>query len=112
MPPLLSICVPTFNRDLILKDCLENILLSKSQNIEIIISDNGSTDDTEQVVKSFNDIRLTYYKNQINLGYDLNIINLIKKARGKFIFFISDEDKINVSGINWIIDVISKNEDV
>ena len=59
IPPLVSIAVPTYNRaNSFLKESLASAINQTYQNIEVIVSDNCSTDNTELVVKSFNDSRL------------------------------------------------------
>lgn len=92
----ISICIPTYNRANILKRRLSHILKSNLDEIEILICDNASIDNTEAVVKSFKDPRINYHCNSENLGYDGNIIKCAEYAKGEFIFFLSDEDIINL----------------
>ena len=108
--PLLSICIPTYNRSKLLFKCIEHIILCHSQEIEIIVSDNASTDDTENVVKGIKDSRIKYYRNNKNFGYSINILRMIKRATGDFIFYINDEDYIEPKTIFWILKIVKENK--
>ena len=65
----LSICIPTYNRAKHINNCLNSILLNELNNdFEIIISDNGSTDNTESIVHEYIDkLPIKYFKNEENI---------------------------------------------
>lgn len=114
---ILSICIPTFNRADVLKYSLDQIVKATKDYqdlIEINISDNNSTDDTEYIVNQYIDQpNLFYYKNSVNIGFNLNIIKLIDyHATGKFCWIIGDDDFIDNESIPNVISVIQKNEDI
>lgn len=90
--PKLSICIPTYNRAIDLRRCLESVLSTQDRDIEVVVQDNCSPDQTEQIISSFCDTRIKYYKNDKNIGMVLNIISIIEKATGDFIFFLTDDD--------------------
>lgn len=104
----LSICIPTYNRASILKDTLLNILEYTGNDIEIIISDNHSEDNTYSIVKGFGDPRIKYFKNQENIGIVRNIVKVLEKAKGRFSLLISDEDFICISTIPTIKKIIDE----
>lgn len=106
---LLSICIPTYNRAEILSKTLNHIIQSPNKEIEIIISDNASSDSTITSVKNINDPRIKYFRNNKNLGFDFNLLKAIEKANGKFVFLLSDEDYINLEVIDWILNIVRKN---
>lgn len=89
-----SIIIPTVNRRDLLKLAITSVLRQKNVSLEVIVGDNGSTDDTEQVVRSFKDSRIRYIKNKKNIGYGLNVIQLFNKASGNYIFTLGDDDFI------------------
>ncbi len=98
---LLSICIPTFNRSALLNHNLNQILkqlyfINFANDIEIIISDNCSTDDTKEIVKYFLKIdnRFKYFRNDINIGADLNIVNCYNKSSGQYLWILADDDFI------------------
>lgn len=64
---------------------------------EIIVSDDGSTDNTLAIIKSFNDDRISIHINQERIGYAGNFENALGYARGEYIFF-ADQDDIWVQG--------------
>ena len=88
----LSVCIPTYNRAGYLKKCLRSVLTFDDPHLEIIVQDNCSPDNTEQVVKSFHDDRIHYFKNEMNIGGVKNAINIIEKASGDYIFYLTDDD--------------------
>ena len=75
--PLITIYTPTFNRAKILKNRAINSVLKQSyKNFEYIIVSDGSTDNTEQIVKSFKDKRIKFFKIKRKIQYKKNIENL------------------------------------
>ena len=104
--PLISICIPTFNRANILEKTLYDLIKIKSNKIEFVINDNGSTDDTKEIVEDFKDNRIKYFKNKSNLGFDANILKVIQNSRGLYIFLLSDEDKIETRTFHWLLNTL------
>lgn len=94
--PLVSVGIPTFNRPNGLKRTLENITAQRYKNLEIIVSDNCSTDvDVEAVVQSFmqNDLRISYHRQITNIGSWQNFLFVLKKARGDYFMWAADDDE-------------------
>ncbi len=90
---MLTIAIPTYNRASYLSECLESILPQMQEGMEILVSDNASTDNTEEVVKSYLAYPfITYYKNKKNIGMDGNFFNCLRKAKGDYVHLISDDD--------------------
>jgi glycosyltransferase involved in cell wall biosynthesis len=96
---LLSICIPTYNRSKELKKTLQLLLENSFKNLEIIVSDNASSDDTSDVVKEFNDPRIRYYRNDVNYGATFNIIKVLEYALGEYVVYLSDEDNLFIDNI-------------
>jgi len=99
--------------------CLDNIynqLVDKniSNQIEIIVSDNNSDDDTEIVVKDYikNNDNIFYYKNEKNLGFDANVDASITKATGIFRWILADDDYIIDGAISFIMQIIKNNNNI
>lgn len=94
--PLLSICIPTFNRAPNLHRCLQTILsqIGNCPLVEVDVSDNASTDYTQQVVKGYMQLytNIRYSRNDHNIGADANILLVTARARGKFIKLQGDDD--------------------
>lgn len=94
--PLITIAISTYNRaDSYLSQALESALNQTYQNIEIIVSDNCSTDNTEKVVKGYNDLRIRYFKQQKNIGANNNFNFCVSQARGDYFILLHDDDLID-----------------
>src|SRR3989344_9484992 len=115
--PLLSICIPTYNRAEKLQQCLDCIVNQFQDShvrdlIEVVISDNASEDNTTQVVKKLQELfdNIRYFRNEKNLGIDKNIINAVVKANGKYCWHIGDDDFIQNGSLKFLVDFLSKKE--
>ncbi len=94
--PLVSIGIPTYNRaNSYLKYALQSAVSQTYENIEIIVSDNCSSDDTESIVKGFGDARLRYYRQEENIGPVKNRNFCLEQARGKYLVMLLDDDLID-----------------
>ncbi len=106
---VLSICTPTFHRPKRISKIIEQFMEFQNEEVELIISDdNPWSDETEQLVKKYKDPRIKYFHNKINLGYDANLLLSIKRARGKYVFILLDEDDIETKTLPWIIQKIKE----
>ena len=88
----LSIVITTYNRSNLVKICLEK-LLKMSSLYEIIVVDDASIDDTEKVIKNFQNKKIKYFKNEQNLGIQRSYFNGLKKAKGNYVTFLADDDE-------------------
>lgn len=91
----LSIIVPVYNREKTIKKCLESICVQKLENIEIIVVDDGSTDETAKIIKGVQELNseIKYY--YINNSGAFNARKYgVKKAIGKYITFVDSDDWI------------------
>jgi glycosyltransferase involved in cell wall biosynthesis len=112
--PLLSVCIATYNRASYLKIALEHLRLQIQDNpeinsdIEIVISDNASEDNSSDVSEEFRKhfVHYTYTRNSENVGFDLNTINVVKHATGKWCWFHGDDDFILRGGLKNILNMI------
>ena len=90
--PLVSIITPTYNRPEYLKAALTSAVQQTYQNIEIIVSDNCSPENPQPLIESFKDSRIRFFRNQSNLGMFANTMNAFKKAQGKYVACLLDDD--------------------
>lgn len=106
--PFFTIAIPTYNRVEDLKVSLKFLLRQSFKDFEIVISDNCSTDNTKQVVKSFKDQRIRYFRNDNNIQVMPNVQRVIDLVRGKYIFLHADDDfitdKTTLKKVKEIID--------
>ncbi|MBI3333604.1 MAG: glycosyltransferase [Candidatus Omnitrophica bacterium] len=93
--PLVSICVPTYNRAAALAKSLPAILGQDYGALEILISDNGSEDGTEELCRRVQaqDPRVRYYRQPGNIGLYGNHNFCINESRGEFLCFFHDHDE-------------------
>lgn len=98
--PLISFCIPTYNRESYLPKSLDAIISQLDENskklVEILISDNASADATVKVAQSYietrRDLNIRLISNSTNLGMDGNFISCYKNATGKYVCLVSDDD--------------------
>lgn len=95
MSPLVSVCIPAYNAAKYIEETLKSITSQTWDDLEIIIGDNASTDNTKEVVEKYQnsyDNKIQYYRNETNLGYSGNCNKLIGKAKGKYICIFHSDD--------------------
>ncbi|WP_081210065.1 glycosyltransferase family 2 protein [Salegentibacter sediminis] len=93
MLPAITIITPTFNRGKFLKRMLKSVLEQSFQNWELIILDDGSNDNTQEVVKSFDDPRITYFYFIKHSGAGDKRNEGIRRAKSKYITFLDSDDE-------------------
>lgn len=92
--PFFSIVIPTYNRAADLQFALFCIFRQTFSDFEVVISDNCSNDNTKSVVQNIKDKRIRYFRLKKTVGNAVNFRNGIKRAKGKYVFFHSDDDFI------------------
>lgn len=118
MKPILSICIPTYNRAKFLPDLFESILkqINKENEdlIEVAVSDNASEDNTLEVINRYKKHfkNFTYFRWDKNMGADRNYLKCVEISNGEFCWLMGSDDKIEEGSINYILDILSKNNDV
>jgi glycosyltransferase involved in cell wall biosynthesis len=92
--PLVSIGMPVYNGEKYLRRTLESLLSQTYKNIELIVSDDCSTDSTQQICLSYAsaDSRLTYYRQPENAGITANFNHLLQLARGDYFMWAAQDD--------------------
>lgn len=113
--PLLSICIPTYNRAEYLKMTLESIVnqdaFLSSNAVEIVVSDNNSDDDTELVVRNLQEkypFRIKYNKNKKNI-LDANFTAVLNRASGKFRKLHNDTLPFLQGALSEMVEIVNKN---
>jgi glycosyltransferase involved in cell wall biosynthesis len=99
--PLVTIGIPTYNRaNTYLPEALGSALAQDYPNLELIISDNGSTDGTEAFVKSLNDPRIRYFRQEPSLRPNDNFNFCLQKASGTYFLLLHDDDRIDADFVS------------
>jgi len=89
--PLVSICIPVYNSARFLRKSLDSIVNQTYPNKEIIVSDNASTDGTEEIIKEYVE-NIKYHRNRRNIGAEANFSRCIELANGEFIAIYHSDD--------------------
>lgn len=113
-PPLLSLCIPTYNRASLLKMALEAIIgqigVAQTDQVEIIVSDNASPDGTAEVVKDLQaahpNVFLHFYRQPENKGPDANIYQVVRLAQGEFVYILSDDDVLLPGAVHKLLSLM------
>ncbi|MBP6431258.1 MAG: glycosyltransferase family 2 protein [Ferruginibacter sp.] len=113
--PLVSLIITNYNRQSTIAKAIESALQQDYGNLEVIISDNCSTDNSDEIIKKYtNDERVKYYRNETNIGMLLNFkISFEERAKGEFITIVnSDDELVSPSFIKDCIKAVLSNDNV
>lgn len=111
----ISVIIPTFNRAGYLSEAIESALAQDYDSLEVIVSDNASTDSTNKLVKEYiDDLRFKYFKNEKNLGMVANWRKaLYEYADGDFFIILSDDDYfIDKNYISKAVELIESDPEI
>ena len=109
-----SFCMPAYKRAF-LKEAIESILSQTLKDIELIVMDDNSPENLEEVVRGFDDSRLRYYKNKVNLGGKNPLYNYNKAfsyASGEYSVITSDDDVYDPRFAEKMVSLADSNHDV
>jgi len=113
--PLLSICIPTFNRAPFLAELLEALLPQLTPpraDVELVISDNASTDETPALIASFRarGLLLRSSRNDENLGADENFLRCHALAHGRYLWLLGDDDLPMPDAVPQLLSLLAQGE--
>lgn len=97
MKPLVSVCIPAYNNAAYIKETIDSILSQTYENLELVICDDNSKDNTAKVIEGIKDERIKFYKNEKNLGMSGNWNRCLSKCSGEFIKLICADDMLSKS---------------
>lgn len=113
MTQTVTIGIPTYNRaDRFLRPAIECALAQTWENLEIIVSDNCSTDNTKEVVCSYDDPRLRYVRQETNIGPNNNFNYCVNNAAGNYFLLFHDDDAIDRDMVSSCMAVVGDNPHV
>jgi glycosyltransferase involved in cell wall biosynthesis len=92
MKPYFSIIIPSYNRAHSIRKAIDSILTQTFKDFEIIVIDDASKDNTQEVISSIEDDRIYYFKNEINKERCVSRNIGIEKSKGKYICFLDSDD--------------------
>ena len=107
--PSISVCIPTYNREHLLKETLDSVFAQTYKDFEVVIVDDGSTDGTKQMLEE-NGYNVRYYW-QENRGDAASRNKLIELAQGKYISFLDSDDLLYPDALARMTAAIPENRD-
>ncbi|MBO6827010.1 MAG: glycosyltransferase family 2 protein [Sneathiella sp.] len=104
----ISIVIPTRNRAEYLGPCVRTCLMSNDKNLEVVVSNNFSVDDTEKVIRSIKDPRLKYVATDRDLSMRQNFEFALSHASGDYVIIIGDDDGVLANGLTTLRRLLNK----
>lgn len=105
--PVLSICIPTYQRSGKLAVLLSSIISQDDPRVEVVVSDNGSSDGTAEMVRGFAFHRpLKWHQWEANVGFDRNLMKVVSMASGEYCWLVGSDDALTPGAISHILDLI------
>jgi glycosyltransferase involved in cell wall biosynthesis len=111
--PLVSFVIPCYNYGRFLSDCLNSILRQKGDyDFEVIVIDDGSTDVTPEILRSFSDLRIRISRHVTNRGHVATVNEGLRQARGAFVARIDPDDRYRPHFLSTVLEKFSAFPDV
>lgn len=112
--PILTIAIPTYNGAKTIRDMMDRLLEQYDPRVEILVSDNHSTDDTPAIIQHYMKEHpyIKYHRNGTNIGADANFLQCMRMANGRHIYLLSDDDILIENALKGILDYLEKYPDV
>lgn len=112
--PLVVIGIPTYNRARLLSRAVDSALAQDYPNLALVIADNASTDDTQQVCERYAaaDPRVTYFRHLENVGSIRNFADLLQRAKGEYFAWLADDDWLDPAYVGRCVQVLLERPDV
>ncbi|MCI0381714.1 MAG: glycosyltransferase [Chlamydiae bacterium] len=110
----LSICISTYNRAEFIETALNSVLNQIASDVEIAICDNGSQDNTEEIIRPYLQKYsfITYVKLPQNIGPDRCFLRSVEIAQGAYCWFLCDDDRVEKGGLEEVLNKIKNYPDI
>lgn len=110
--PKVSVCIPTYNRSHYLKYSIECVLNQTYTDFELIICDDGSSDNTAEVVDSYSDSRIHYIRHPQNIGRSRNMRSGFEAATGDYFIKFDDDDGLTPEFLEKTVTILDNHAQV
>ena len=110
MPPLVSIVVPSFNQGRFLAEALESLLAQDYPQLELLVADGGSTDDSREVIDRFAD-RLAWWSSEPDGGQANGLNRAFDHATGELLGWLNADDTLIAGAVSAAVDALDRNPD-
>lgn len=101
--PRVSICIPTYNREKLVVKAVQSALRQTYDNLEILIADDASSDNTVETIKAIGDRRIRVETRKLNIGMVDNWNFCLRQARGEYIKFCNSDDQLMPSCVSKMV---------
>lgn len=110
--PIVTVLMPVYNGEKYLKEAIDSILSQSFKDFEFLIIDDGSSDKSAEIIKSYIDGRIKYVSNIINKGLPYSLNRGIELARGEYIARMDQDDISLLNRIEEQVDFMQENRDI
>lgn len=90
--PKVSVCVPSYNHGQYIAQCIESVLSQTLDDLELIVVDNRSSDNTSEVVRRYRDPRIRFFTNETNIGAVRNWNRCVSLSQGEYVGILQSDD--------------------
>ncbi len=101
--PMVTIAIPTLRRPAYLAQAIQSALAQDYTNLEVLVSDNGSGDETGEVVGGFSDARLRFRQNRETADAAIHWNQCLNEARGQYFVLLSDDDSVTSNFVSALV---------
>lgn len=103
----LTIAIPTYNRGKYILESVNSIMEQITNDVEIIVCDNASTDNTQEVLSPLiSSKKISYFVSDSNGGMDFNFLRCLENAKGDYVLLFSDDDHLLPGAVSHILELI------
>ncbi|MCD7782251.1 MAG: glycosyltransferase, partial [Methanosphaera sp.] len=110
--PIVSVIIPAYNVESYIHQCIDSVLNQTLQNIEVIIVDDHSTDNTYSILGEYanQDKRIKLLRNDVNKGQSYSRNKALNMAKGKYVYFVDSDDWIELDALESLVTIADQNE--
>jgi glycosyltransferase involved in cell wall biosynthesis len=108
----ITVCIPTFNRINILPFAIDSVLKQSYQNLELIVCDDGSSDDTPNLMSQFADNRIKYIRHHQNIGKSNNMRSGFEAASGEYFIKFDDDDRLTPDFLERTASILNQDSNI
>ncbi len=105
----ISFCIPTYNRADLIRQTLDSILSQGDPNVEVVVADNASTDNTREVIEAYNNPHMTYFCWDKNQGPERNLFKAVQLATGDYCWLMGSDDCLEPEALAHVRRLLEEN---